>query len=69
MKRAKKHYPACGDVVVHPVHGEATVCLVDTSYAKGRGWIHCNVGNCGGFGCYADEVQQVEQSVLCKEVA
>lgn len=58
-KKRPKVMPCVRDRVLHPVYGEATVILVDTAYASGRGWIACNFGNSGQFACFPDEVQVV----------
>ncbi len=60
MSKKPKATLQCNDTVIHPVHGESVICLVDTGYASGRGWICCNFGNSGGFCCYPDEVTPVK---------
>lgn len=64
----KRIFPEPRSKVIHPAYGEATVMLVDTGYANGRGWIACNFGNAGGFACYPDEVEIVEEAP-CQEVS
>ena len=63
IREKKMAYPQCREHVIHPLYGKAEVCLVDSGYAHGRGWIHCVFGNAGGFGCYADEVVRDEQDL------